>query len=570
MEESKIASIERLSIDTFLPPPPSLAGRASRGSKGSMSAMESWMDDGGWVGLSTIIDARTLDSLCETAATKFNVKPKSGIDFLISKKIICTGSPEGVSQFLLKCAHQISKRRLGQYLGGSKEFNQKVLECYLRNLRFEEMALDEALRKLITTFRLPGEAQQIDRILEKFAGCYHFANPSMFSTADTAYILSVSIIMLNTDLHNRNIAEDKRMTMAQFLKNNKGIDEQHDLPPEMLSAFYHRIKASEIRMNETDQNESDEVAFMAPTKAGWLKKLPQVLPGLIAFISKKKRWFVLTDGCLYYFKQANDRVPRGIIPLDNVIIERGSNAKRIVITSGSGGTVKSSKLGLTGNMKKGNRSVFYLEAESETERDNWVLILQNDSARFKPLQDIFLRLRDQKSTRAKGGYSEEALSVPPPLVKGWMKKRGLGSFTWTRRFFALIPDFDGEGPTLFYFHSREAAVQMWDLGNQTQCGYLRLRSVNEVEYVERVHPELPSIKVSVGTDNIVWTFSPEPDDEGYDECDSESITDASSKDSEEDEETKAWDTKCYLWFKLLLHNSGETAVSESPMRGRKI
>lgn len=50
--------------------------------------------------------------------------------------------------------------------------------------------------------RLPGEAQKIDRIMEKFAERYCRDNPSAFAAADGAYLLAFAIIMLNTDAHN--------------------------------------------------------------------------------------------------------------------------------------------------------------------------------------------------------------------------------------------------------------------------------------------------------------------------------------------------------------------------------
>ena len=50
--------------------------------------------------------------------------------------------------------------------------------------------------------RLPGEAQAIDRIMEAFAKHYCSQNPDLFEDTDTCYILSFSIIMLNTTLHN--------------------------------------------------------------------------------------------------------------------------------------------------------------------------------------------------------------------------------------------------------------------------------------------------------------------------------------------------------------------------------
>ncbi len=50
--------------------------------------------------------------------------------------------------------------------------------------------------------RLPGEAQKIDRIMEKFAERYCRDNPAVFPNADGAYLLAFAIIMLNTDAHN--------------------------------------------------------------------------------------------------------------------------------------------------------------------------------------------------------------------------------------------------------------------------------------------------------------------------------------------------------------------------------
>ena len=52
-------------------------------------------------------------------------------------------------------------------------------------------------------FRLPGEAQKIDRLVEKFAERYVSCNAeSYFRSADVAYVLAYSVVMLNTDAHN--------------------------------------------------------------------------------------------------------------------------------------------------------------------------------------------------------------------------------------------------------------------------------------------------------------------------------------------------------------------------------
>lgn len=59
-----------------------------------------------------------------------------------------------------------------------------------------------ACRKFLSGFRLPGEAQKIDRLMEKFAERFVCCNPESFKSADVAYVLAYSVIMLNTDAHN--------------------------------------------------------------------------------------------------------------------------------------------------------------------------------------------------------------------------------------------------------------------------------------------------------------------------------------------------------------------------------
>ena len=107
-----------------------------------------------------------------------------------------------------------------------------------------------ALRILLASFRLPGESQKIDRIMEKFAGRYCETNPrqdfiapvlvyspslslpslsplslsplslyslDIFASADTAYVLAFSIIMLATDLHSSQVSKSPRILLGTFV-----------------------------------------------------------------------------------------------------------------------------------------------------------------------------------------------------------------------------------------------------------------------------------------------------------------------------------------------------------------
>ena len=127
-------------------------------------------------------------------------------------------------------------------------FPMRVLHEYVEMLDFAGMSFDLALRHFLTGFRLPGEAQKIDRLMEKFAERYYLQNSDDFASADMAFILAFSTIMLQTNLHNPAIKDDKRMTKEQFIKQNKGITSDGELPDELLAEIYDRIAAEEISM----------------------------------------------------------------------------------------------------------------------------------------------------------------------------------------------------------------------------------------------------------------------------------------------------------------------------------
>ena len=83
----------------------------------------------------------------------------------------------------------------------SDTFNIQVLKQFAVQFNFSGLTFDAALRAFLESFRLPGEAQKIDRIMEVFAQRFCEQNSSAFENADTAYILAFSVIMLNTGLN---------------------------------------------------------------------------------------------------------------------------------------------------------------------------------------------------------------------------------------------------------------------------------------------------------------------------------------------------------------------------------
>ena len=84
-------------------------------------------------------------------------------------------------------------------MGEDKPFNLDVLAAYSSLIDYTDMDFDKAIKKFLSRFRLPGEAQKIDRIMEKFAAKFYECNPTVFDNADTAFVLGFSYVLMTAD-----------------------------------------------------------------------------------------------------------------------------------------------------------------------------------------------------------------------------------------------------------------------------------------------------------------------------------------------------------------------------------
>ncbi|BFZ56412.1 guanine nucleotide exchange protein for ADP-robosylation factor [Savitreella phatthalungensis] len=196
------------------------------------------------------------------AVKLFNFKPKKGLAALIRHGFLRSTEPLDVARFLLH-TDGLNKATIGEYLGEGDELNIRTMHEFVNLLDFDNLGFVEALRRFLQTFRLPGEAQKIDRFMLKFADRYIQGNPGTFANADTAYVLAYSVIMLNTDAHSAQIAKAKKMSKTDFLKNNGGINDGQDLDQEYLEAIYDEIQSNEIVLKE----EQDAALINAPAQA---------------------------------------------------------------------------------------------------------------------------------------------------------------------------------------------------------------------------------------------------------------------------------------------------------------
>jgi cytohesin len=243
----------------------------------------------------------------------------------------------------------------------------------------------QALRQFLWSFRLPGEAQKIDRMMEKFAIRYCQQNTDVFDDTDTCFVLSFAIIMLNTSLHNPSVRE--KPTLEKFISLNRSINNGKDLPRELLESLYESIKQEPFKIPEEDGDDL-MLTFFNPDQEGWLWKQGSRYKGW------KRRWFILNDKCLYYFEFTTDKEPRGIIPLENVLVRDIPDSKsskpnsfELYSSLGPGEVIKACKTESDGKVNERRNTYYRMSASSKEEQEQWISSIRQ-SISVNPFYDM--------------------------------------------------------------------------------------------------------------------------------------------------------------------------------------
>ncbi|KAL2266517.1 hypothetical protein VTJ83DRAFT_5869 [Remersonia thermophila] len=143
---------------------------------------------------------------------------------------------ESPSKYLERALESVSRSVVAAVLSKNTDtFSQAVLRSYMRGFKFFGDPMDMALRKLLMEAELPKETQQIDRFLQAFANRYHECNPGIYSTPDQAYFIAFSLLILHTDVFNKN--NKHKMQKSDYLKNTHG----EGIFDEILEVFYDNI-----------------------------------------------------------------------------------------------------------------------------------------------------------------------------------------------------------------------------------------------------------------------------------------------------------------------------------------
>ncbi|CAD7926191.1 unnamed protein product [Amoebophrya sp. A120] len=189
---------------------------------------------------------------------------------------------------------------VGEFFGGNNPDSTHCYAVFCAQFDMADMGLDVAMRILLQTFRLPKEAQQIDRLMKIFSHTFYARNHSednedvgasdsttttaaatsteggeddttsaaagqqknkpkgFYNAADACFTLAFSVIMLNVDQYNPQVKN--RMEQKDFVRNLRKCNENEDFDEDLLKGIFNRIRESEIRTPETGGFDSELMA----------------------------------------------------------------------------------------------------------------------------------------------------------------------------------------------------------------------------------------------------------------------------------------------------------------------
>lgn len=246
--QNTVNSVSKWSYPDFTSPNPELQKTALKTLTSVLDAL--WIyfnktkDEKEQTEATNFLESKKAKDIFDHGLARFKSSPMKGINFFIENNIV-KDDPKAIADFMFNTP-SLDPAGIGEIIGGAKPLNLQVLPLFVDNFNFKNMSFEAAFRLFLSKFLIPGEAQMIDRIMEQFGSKFYNDNPGLFSCADTVYVLAFSTLMLHTDAHHPNVTN--RMTLEEFVQNNKGIDAGKDLPFTFLESLYRGITTEKINL----------------------------------------------------------------------------------------------------------------------------------------------------------------------------------------------------------------------------------------------------------------------------------------------------------------------------------
>lgn len=167
------------------------------------------------------------------------------------------------AKYLVRLEEAVNRGVVASVLSkGTDPFSHAVLRSYMRGFGFFGDPMDMAIRKLLMEVELPKETQQIDRCLQSFAARYHECNPGIYTAPEQAYFVAFSILILHTDVFNKN--NKYKMQRSEYIKLVRAVEP--GVFNEILECFYDNISYTPFIHVEDDLDINGERIIQHKTK----------------------------------------------------------------------------------------------------------------------------------------------------------------------------------------------------------------------------------------------------------------------------------------------------------------
>ncbi|EAY04607.1 Sec7 domain containing protein [Trichomonas vaginalis G3] len=177
--------------------------------------------------------------------TSFSKKFQEDPKFLQDSQI---SPPEAA--FCLAVAPGIQKQAIGELFSKNTPFSNDTMTEFIKLFDFSSLDFDESIRLFLTSFRILGEGQVVDRNLEYFSKIFYEShkNDKNFKNVEAVHILSYGWLMLHTSLYNQNVT--KKNTLPEFFTMLKGQNDGDDFDSQFLTKIYNSVKRHEVEIGD--------------------------------------------------------------------------------------------------------------------------------------------------------------------------------------------------------------------------------------------------------------------------------------------------------------------------------
>ena len=367
----------------------------------------------------------------------FNKKAKTGIA-LIKKACSDLGLDETqqrsqIAAFLLEHQANLNGEQVFDYATTGDAENAEVLKSFAAQFG-NQMAGQEfvpALRGFVQALPLAGgEAQKIDRYVKAFAEEYARRNPTKLANSDAAYTMAFSTVMLNTDAHSNQV--ENKMTLQQFLNNNRGMNNGQDFDQDFLKAIYADIKQNELKLKPREVEASYTLAPANLKNDALLSSITKELgkntpnlkaaigvDGAQATISNKKPWY----GFLTGYKSTVTITKDGnqvTLEVSNPGLFSKNKQPSVVLkpTPGEGGAISQGSIDLAAQVVAKFETPGVAKSPYPYQQKNMERAVDSENLKAAPINKAFEKYAENTGHSAELSFLKEVESLKEGIANG--------------------------------------------------------------------------------------------------------------------------------------------------------